>query len=176
MSGGCAEASRPIHVGLVRCDSCKCDVPETKFDWARLECRDCATRGSPQGRNFDIFVPVPPKQSFPTGAVRDRDDGKVQLDLIPFEYLERVAWHYQNNICKYGRDNWRKGIPARRCLQSLLRHTSAVVQGKDDEDHLSAIVFNVFCIMHAQMAFADDKTINDLPGYAIGQETSPSPA
>jgi hypothetical protein len=127
-------------------------------------------------RNGHIDQSSLPKQSFHTGAVRDTDASKVQLDLLPLEYLERVAWHYQNNIGRYGRDNWRKGLPARRCLQSLLRHVWAAARGKSDEDHLSAIVFNVFCIMHAQTEFKDDPTINDLPGYTHGQEGTSGPA
>lgn len=116
------------------------------------------------------------QQSFPTGAVRDTANGKVRLDLLPWPELERVARHYMRGMEKYAARNWEKGIPSSRCLQSLLRHVSAVAQGKGDEDHLSAVVFNALAIAFNERVFHDDPTINDLPGYQEAPQSAELPA
>jgi len=91
------------------------------------------------------------REQFPSGAVRDTQDGKPRPDRVlywlPIEALERVATHYENGARKYDRDNWRKGIPASRCLASAFRHLFQWMLGDWTEDHLSAVVFNVLCII-----------------------------
>lgn len=91
------------------------------------------------------------REQFASGAVRDTQDGKQRPDRVlywlPLEALERVAKHYENGSHKYERDNWRKGIPASRCLASAFRHLFQWMMGDRGEDHLSAVVFNVFCII-----------------------------
>jgi len=91
------------------------------------------------------------REQFASGAVRDTQDGKPRPDRalmwLPLEALERVSTHYENGAKKYDRDNWRKGIPASRCLASAFRHLLQWMRGDRGEDHLSAVVFNVFCII-----------------------------
>lgn len=91
------------------------------------------------------------REQFASGAVRDTQDGKPRPDRalrwLPLEALERVSTHYENGAKKYDRDNWRKGIPASRCLTSAFRHLFQWMMGDRGEDHLSAVVFNVFCII-----------------------------
>lgn len=100
---------------------------------------------------FDSVKDSGHRESFMTGAVRDTQDGKPRPDRVlfwlPIEALERVAIHYENGARKYDRDNWRKGIPASRCLASAFRHLFQWMMGNREEDHLSAVVFNVFCIL-----------------------------
>lgn len=50
----------------------------------------------------------------------------------------------------YGDRNWEKGMPLSVFLESLMRHTLSVMQGKDDEDHLAAILFNAGAMIHGQ--------------------------
>lgn len=91
------------------------------------------------------------REQFDTGAVRDTQEGKPQPDFVlewlPLEAAERVARHYENGARKYDRDNWRKGIPASRCLASAFRHLYQYQHGDRSEDHLSAVVFNMLCIL-----------------------------
>lgn len=118
---------------------------------------------------------VTDKQSFPTGAVRDTDANKPRLDLLSWPELERISRHYANGAKHYGEFNWQKGIPSSRYLQSLLRHVSKLAQGATDEDHASAIVFNVKGIMYNQRAFMDNPEINDLPGWRLNGEEASGP-
>ena len=94
------------------------------------------------------------RESFGTGAVRDPEDGKLRLDLIfkylPMEALVRVAEHYDKGALKYQADNWRKGIPVSRCFSSALRHLYQFGEGRSDEDHLAAVIFNVLAIIQYQ--------------------------
>jgi hypothetical protein len=69
---------------------------------------------------------------------------------IAYEGLERVAQLYEvGAIGKgYGKHNWKKGMPKSVFLNSLLRHAFKVGANWDDEDHLAAVIFNAFCLMH----------------------------
>jgi hypothetical protein len=82
-----------------------------------------------------------------TGAHRDDDSDKPKFGLIPYEALVREAKHYEAGANKYGRDNWKNGIPSDVYYESALRHLLAYGAGKTDEDHLAAVKFNVNGIM-----------------------------
>jgi hypothetical protein len=92
------------------------------------------------------------RESFSTGAVRDTEEGKPRIDLlfkyIPMPCLMRITQHYVNGAKKYGDHNWQKGIPASRCISSAFRHLYQYLTGDRSEDHLSAVVFNVICILY----------------------------
>jgi hypothetical protein len=88
------------------------------------------------------------EETFTTGAVRDVREGKGRFDLIPAYPLERLAKHYENGAKRYSDNNWCKGMPVSRCLDSLLRHANQYKAGMTNEDHLSAIVFNAFAIIY----------------------------
>lgn len=56
---------------------------------------------------------------------------------------------------KYGRGNFKKGIPIENYEESLMRHIAKYFINKyeggkqePNEDHLSAMVFNIFGIMY----------------------------
>ena len=88
------------------------------------------------------------RETFPSGAVRDTTEGKIRWDLLPMEALKRVATHYTNGAKKYEANNWRKGISTERFIESAFRHWAEYLLGKKDEDHLSAVVFNVLGIIY----------------------------
>jgi len=88
------------------------------------------------------------RQEYPTGAVRDTSENKIRWDLLPVEALKRVAIHYTNGAKKYAPNNWKKGIPTDRFIESAMRHFMQWRLGERDEDHLSAVVFNIFGIIY----------------------------
>jgi len=90
------------------------------------------------------------RQQFETGAIRDPAAGKGRYDLISPIALRRLALHYEAGAAKYSDRNWEKGIPASRCFSSAVRHLFRWIAGGKTEDHLSAAVWNIFCIMHYQ--------------------------
>ncbi|MDP9012833.1 MAG: DUF5664 domain-containing protein [Pseudomonadota bacterium] len=91
------------------------------------------------------------REDFAAGAKRDTQTGKPRYDLVPPEPLKRVAELYARGAEKYDEHNWTKGIPASRFLASLMRHLEQYRSGEHpEEDHLAAVVFNAFGIMHFQ--------------------------
>ena len=97
-------------------------------------------------------------RTFWSGAIRDLDNHKE-------DYIETISWtafrryweYMTSKKAKYGAWNFKKGIPIESYEQSLLRHIQKYMENKYEEgqietgeDHLSAIVFNVFGIMHEQ--------------------------
>ena len=87
------------------------------------------------------------RQQFKTGAVRDNEEGKGRYDLLPTRAIRRLAEHYENGAVKYGDDNWLKGIPLKRMLDSAMRHLFKALEGQTDEDHLIACAWNVLGIV-----------------------------
>lgn len=83
------------------------------------------------------------REAFPTGSVRDTREGKGRFDLIPPMALRRLAAVYEKGAAKYGEDNWQKGQPLSRFLDSAMRHTTAVLEGLEDEDHVFQAVWNL---------------------------------
>ena len=116
------------------------------------------------------------RQSFASSAVRDTEEGKILWDLLPFEALKRVAQHYTNGAKKYSKNNWKLGIPSERFFSSALRHLAEYRLGEIEEDHLSAVVFNVLGIIYNEEkereGFNREEYIEDilsLPGSKAGE-------
>jgi hypothetical protein len=84
------------------------------------------------------------REQFTTGAVRDAGDGKGFFHCIPFVALEAVAKLYEAGAKKYAKDNWKKGIPLSRFLDSAFRHLGKLADKWTDEDHAAAVAWNVF--------------------------------
>lgn len=96
------------------------------------------------------------KETFDSGSQRDTQVGKPRYDLIPPGPLKRLAELYARGAEKYDEHNWAKGQPTTRILASLYRHLEAYRLGLDDEDHLAAIAWNAFALMHFQGTEFDD--------------------
>jgi len=113
------------------------------------------------------------RQQFSTGSVRDTQVGKGRFDLIPTDALRRLAQHYENGARKYGDRNWEKGQPLGRYLDSAFRHLVNVLDGKTDEDHASAVSWNLFGYIHTLEAIKAGKLpleLDDL-GHAFAPGT-----
>jgi len=95
-------------------------------------------------KEFDKVKDSGKRQEFQTGSKRDTRDGKGRFDLIPTYPLRRLAKHYENGAVKYGDKNWEKGQPLSRYLDSCMRHIIGVLEGLTDEDHASAVSWNIF--------------------------------
>lgn len=100
-------------------------------------------------------------REFPTGATRDSADNKPRMELLPYDCLERVAFWYGEGAKKYGDNNWRKGQPNSQILGSLLRHISKYMKGMEDEDHLSAIVWNGLALINNDLYYKNNPKVND---------------
>ena len=86
------------------------------------------------------------RSEFSTGAVRDIQEGKGRFDLLPTRAIRAIAVHYEKGCKKYGDRNWEKGIPLSRYMDSGLRHAFQFLEGKNDENHLAASIWNLLCL------------------------------
>lgn len=98
------------------------------------------------------------KRHFDTGAARDSEDGKEDyIETISWATMKRYAEYMTGKKKKYGEWNWKKGIPIDSYERSLVRHLQKYLENKyeggtveTEEDHLSAMLFNVFGIMYEE--------------------------
>lgn len=61
---------------------------------------------------------------------------------IPTMLME-VSKHYEEGAAKYGEYNWQKGIPLHCYIDSAVRHFLKFVDGREDEPHDRAFVWNL---------------------------------
>jgi len=120
--------------------------------------------------DFDRVKDSGTRQEFSTGAVRDVRAGKGRYDLMLSlsHMFYRLARHFENGAVKYGDDNWLKGFPLRRFLDSAFRHLCQFSTGNTDEDHLTAVIWNLMCL--GETAYRIEMgllpcELDDLPKY-----------
>lgn len=92
------------------------------------------------------------KRIFDTGSQRDDDTNKPLPSHLDAYVRLRYGYLLRQGANHYEKGNWRKGQPTETALESLHRHLAKfeinLYNGvEQDEDHLSAIIFNVMLIM-----------------------------
>ncbi len=87
------------------------------------------------------------RMEFASGMVRDTQNGKVLWHLVASgPMLMRYAVHLTMGAVKYGQDNWLKATGEAEYLRfktSAFRHFMQWYYGEIDEDHASAVIFNI---------------------------------
>jgi hypothetical protein len=91
-------------------------------------------------------------RQFDTGSQRDDDTNKPLPSHLDAYVRLRYGYLLRQGANHYEKGNWRKGQPTEAALESLHRHLAKfeinLYNGAEqDEDHLSAIIFNVMLIM-----------------------------
>ena len=115
------------------------------------------------GFKYDPKLPDSGERSeFNTGAVRDASKGKGIPSAIPPRALMKLARRFEDGAAKYERDNWKKGIPLSRYVDSLYRHLWAYMDGDKTEDHLGAIIWNAVCLSETDDMITDGELSFDL--------------
>jgi hypothetical protein len=99
---------------------------------------------------------------YSSGAMRDNSVNKGRFDLMSGQGLLRLARWYELGGRKYTDRNYERGMPISRYVDAAFRHLVKYMMGCDDEDHLSAVAWNVFAIMHHE---SERKEMQDLPGW-----------
>lgn len=113
------------------------------------------------------------RREFASGAVRDVQEGKGRLDLLPACAILRVARHFEKGALKYDERNWEKGIPVHSFIDSALRHLMKYLDGETDEDHLCAAAWNCLCAMWTEEKRPDLQDIparQDKPAEKVPEE------
>lgn len=123
-----------------------------------------------QSKKFSI-VDSGSQTTFSSGAVRDNPEGKPPMELLPMDLLARVSVHYGLGAKKYGANNWRRGQSVKHCIASVMRHLMKYQMGMEDEDHLSAIVFNVLSIMNVEVYHKGEEVDDFRKSWKDGKPT-----
>jgi hypothetical protein len=101
----------------------------------------------PKEKVFDKVKDSGVRHDFGTGAHRDIQFGKGMPHLLPMIAMRRLAKHFENGAVKYGKNNWRKGIPLSSYLDSAFRHWASLIECKEDEDHGASLMWNAACFV-----------------------------
>lgn len=112
------------------------------------------------------------RESFPTGAARDSQEGKGRYDLISPFFLRRLAKVLERGAKKYSARNWEKGMPLERFINSTLRHICQLMEGDAVEDHAAQAAWNLHAFIHT----AERIERGELPAAldSIGYTSRPS--
>ena len=106
------------------------------------------------------------RTNFTTGAVRDAQEGKGRMDLMPVRALFEVAKVMEEGARKYAARNWEAGMPLHRYMDSGLRHALKHLRGDKDEPHLAMACWNLLCCLDTQLRIEEGllpADLNDLP-------------
>jgi hypothetical protein len=117
------------------------------------------------------------RSQFSTGAQRDCQEGKGRMDLLPFRALIELAKVYEEGAKKYNDNNWRKGIPLSRYVDSGMRHLAKWMIGWRDEPHLAQAAWNIMCLIETSKMIEEGllpAELNDLPYHVIEQLENPN--
>ena len=77
-------------------------------------------------------------------------DGEVETMFID------ISKHFEEGAEKYGDNNWRKGIPCNRYMDSAIRHLLKWRRNDLDENHDSAFVWNMMCCLWTYQMYGWD--------------------
>jgi hypothetical protein len=114
------------------------------------------------------------RREFATGSVRDSRKGKGRYDLIPAYPQQRLAQLYERGAEKYADNNWQKGQPLSGYMESAERHLYNFKDGDLVEDHLAAIVWNVYAFMWTQREIAAGRLPQELDDWTTGPDRQKS--
>jgi len=92
--------------------------------------------------------------------------GKGWPSEIPPVAIRKMAKRFEDGGTKYNRGNWRLGIPLSRYYDAIWRHSMDWAEGKTDEDHMGAMLWNCACAAWTEEAIACGrlpKELDDLP-------------
>lgn len=97
-------------------------------------------------------------RTFESGAIRDNEKDKEDyIETISWVAFRRYAQYMTSKKNLYGAGNFKLGIDKSSYERSLMRHITKYFINKyekgnleKDQDHLAAILFNVFGIIHEE--------------------------
>ncbi len=103
------------------------------------------------------------------------NQGKTRLGLIPPFSIQEIGKVFTKGAEKYGDNNYRKGMPWSKCVDSLHRHLNAFEQGEDFDaesglHHMAHVATNaIFLLEYYNIAPQyDDRMFKEKKNWRIG--------
>jgi hypothetical protein len=93
------------------------------------------------------------RTEFKTGSVRDSMEGKGCPNQLPIA---------EEGANKYGVRNWEKGQCFSRYIDAIYRHLWGFMEGCEEEDHLSAVIWNAMCLYQTNEWIKEGKLPKEL--------------
>ena len=86
------------------------------------------------------------------GGADHKDEGKIDLDILPVEPIEDIAKVFMFGAKKYARHNWRGGMAWSRVVNSALRHINEWRKGINNDpesgiSHLAHACVNLIFLL-----------------------------
>lgn len=94
------------------------------------------------------------KTTYTTGAHKSAQEGRGHYYSLDPDAIHRIALRCEYGDATHGRWNWRKGIPYKDLIGSILRHTFQYLAGDTSEDHLAAVAVNAMMLMGTEARVA----------------------
>ena len=138
----------------------KAETPTIKDSGARTEFETGAVRDIQEGKGRCDLMPLDVMALLMDNAPlshinRFQKEGtynNLYMALRTCELFENyetmmleVAIHFEEGAKKYGENNWQKGIPVSRYIDSAVRHYLKHLRGDRDEPHDRAFCWNIMC-------------------------------
>ena len=99
------------------------------------------------------------REEYASGMRRDTQEGKPDYALIHPTFLTRLAMHLTRGAKKYGRHNWQLANSQAELIRfqsSAFRHLIQWLCGDEDEDHASAVCFNIMAGEYVKQRLMDE--------------------
>lgn len=106
---------------------------------------------------------------FPSGAVRSADVDHLRYDLISPVGLRRLAERYHKGDVNYPPFNYLRGINASNVIMHLMAHLEKYRAGDRTDDHLAAVAWAAFTLMHYEETRFH---LMDIESYPLRSTTS----
>lgn len=113
------------------------------------------------------------RREFESGAKRDMSSDKGLCKFLPPNALMALARHFEYGAKKYSdvnaapnKQNWMLGFPLSTMLDSGIRHALKALDGRDDENHVIAAMWNFACYYELKVMIDRGelpKELDDLP-------------
>jgi len=88
------------------------------------------------------------KVKYKTGATRSTGVVGFAYHLISTWGLRRLAKRYALGAGVHGARNWEEGIPVSDTIDHMIGHLMLYLEGDRSDDHMAAIAWGAFAVMH----------------------------
>jgi hypothetical protein len=109
-----------------------------------------------------------------TGGMREPHGTRARPVLLSPMVLRRLGEHMQAGAEKYEERNWEKGLPLSSFFDSAMRHMFDLQEGKTDEDHAIAALWNIHGFIHTSIMIGRGllpEELDDMPDYTYEEDS-----